>query len=204
MIQIECGVIGSNLTRIEWYFSTSNNKDGNVLETNNSKYTFHKISSEENLTVVLTINDLNEKNDTGYYWCRAFLLDGTMLSSTTSFELKTMDRYGELACRIDVIVKNSFSVCAIPTNLVFTITPSSPTRKATQSPASVMTNEILKTVVFSASDPTSTISPSGTHQVRVFYIIIGLVGFLILLCALLAFIVCLLCKKVRKNRQKGN
>ena len=202
MLKIQCGVTGSNLHRIQWYFSASNDVNiygEDVLEiTNSSKYTLLKKSNERELTIILTVNDLNEENDTGSYWCRAFLLDGTMLISPNSFELKTSNMYF-LPCRADVIVKSSISVCAQQiTSTSATTLVTSPSPHPTASPGFEMTDRA--TELFITTDYLQqTTFPSALSHLPTLYVVVGPVGFLILVCALLALVVCFLCKKIRNK-----
>ena len=180
---------GHNLHRIQWYFSASNIEnifDEDALEiTNSSKYTLTKKNSEGELTVALTINDLNEDNDTGTYWCRGFLLDGTMLSSSNSLELKSSDMYLPLVCPHSTL-KYSMSMCA--QSIVTT-----PVVSSISSPQPLPTNELPFRTTHVYLDTTS---PSELNHLPILYIIVGFVGFLIFICIVLAFIVCFLCKRV--------
>lgn len=177
--------------------------DEDVLEiTNNSKYSLDKTSSEEKLSVTLTVHNLNEDNDTGTYWCRAFLLDGSMLISPFSFELKTSDMYTSFPCRVNVTIKNSVSACA----RIITPTPTTVYDVSSPLPTNMYTLLSPTTVgstkgITQATGPTSVYFeqtvPSGSTQLPILYIVVGLVGFLTLICVLLALVICLLCKRVR-------
>ena len=202
---------GSNLHKIQWYFSASNNVNiygEDVLEiTDDSKYNLDMRSNEKELIVILTVNDLNEENDTGTYWCRGFLLDGTALLSPNSFQLRTSKNWYKGPCNANVTLKNSISVCAELINSTQTTSVSSsmssplplPTNIFSLPPESGITNDIMGFTT--TDDRLHTTFPPELDQLPVLYIIIGIVGFLVLICAVLAFVICLLCKKVRN---KGN
>lgn len=183
--------------------------DEDVFEiTNNSKYTLESVSSLELLRVTLVVHNLNEENDTGTYYCRAFLLDGTILDSPHGFELKESSVYAEgLPCSPNVALKSGMSVCAIPyiptTPDVSTTTPSpSPIHSTTVLlPTISVTPAGIATVSTSSAVTLPNVATSNSSPIPILYIIIGLVGFLATMCIVLGFVICLLCKRVRN---KGN
>lgn len=177
--------------------------DTNVLEiANSTKYMLTEVSDMEKLSMTLIVQDLNEENDVGTYWCRAFLLDGTMLFSPNSFELKTSDMYtAAFACPLNVPLRRSTSTCA----QIIGPTPTTSTVLLESSPLptitlpSIIQNEEYTTLTVEAtltSMPIKT-GPSESFQRSILYIIIGLVGFLFLLCLVFVLTICFLCKKVK-------
>lgn len=213
---MECAVIGSNLNSIKWYFSSSNIVnifDEDVLEiTDNSKYTLESVASTEILRVTLTVNNLNEENDTGTYYCRAFLLDGTMLDSPNSFELKESEAYEvqPFPCSPNVALKSAMSVCARPyipttTEDVSTTPSPSPTYSTmvllpttSRTPAAGIT-----TMPSSTMFALPTVASSNSSPIPILYIVIGPLGFLTTMCIIMGFVICLLCKRGVRNQGKS-
>lgn len=178
-----------------------NTFDDDVLDiTSSSKYRLVNKSSEDRLNVTLIISYLNEEDDQGTYWCRGFLLDGTMLSMSNSFQLlRSADYVGP--CPDNLALKNVMSLCAWP----FAV--STPTASAVSDISSPMTTDGLNLTTFETGTPikegqnVSTIptalpSDSESNSIPILYIIIGMVGFLSIMCIVLGFIICFLCRRV--------
>lgn len=204
-IQLECAVTGLNLQRIQWYFSALNSMNifaEDVIEIRNStKYTLYERVTSGELSVVLKISNLTEDIDMGTYWCRAFLLDGRMLIPANSFELKSSETYPQnIACRPHPI-KSAMTTCARV--FVSTTTASSPS--TTMEPFFLTTTGVMGGYKIDRSEGYTTIgqSPStmssGSHEIPTLYIVIGLIGFLAAICTMLAFVICLLCRRVQKK-----
>ena len=194
---------GANLQSIQWYFSASDTVNifgSDVVEiTNSSKYALQETSTGGMLGVRLTVNDLDEDKDTGTYWCRAFLLDGTMLFSPNFFKLNEMSEYvGEFACGEQLVIKSSMSVCARP--LVHDDLTTSPMPMPSPSP-------ITGTVFSTTEGGTETLMPTlstSSRLMSVLYVVIGLVAFLsiaICLVFVLGFVICLRRKCIRDKRK---
>lgn len=204
-IQMECAVTGLNLHKIQWYFSSTNVVnifDDDVVEkiTNSSKYTLHSVASTEMLRVILRIDNLDEENDTGSYFCRAFLMDGTMLHSPNAFQLKGREVYeGGFMCGADVVLKSAMSVCARPVPVV----PATPDPLTTG--ILLLSTTTATTVMSSSSNGStaSTVSSSSRPSIPIPYIIIALVVFLAcILVAILVFVICVMWNWI-KNKGKN-
>lgn len=178
---------------------------------NDTKYTLLSVSSSELLRVTLVVHNLNEENDTGTYYCRAFLQDGTVLDSPNYLELKESDAYSEgITCPPNLVVKSSMSVCAIP---YITTTPGVSTTSSpspTPSPSPTYSSTVLRPTTPShiAATTRSVASTNATvslptmatsSPVPILYIIIGLVGFLAILCVIMGFVICLMWRKARNK-----
>ena len=180
--------------------------DDDVVEiTNSSKYTLYSVASTEMLSVTLRVNNLEEETDTGAYFCRAFLIDGTMLDSPNAFELKESETYQQaFSCSPNVSLKSSMSVCAIP-YVRATVGISTTTSDPSTTYSSIMllpTNTATPaaiTVGAEMSSSATTSSPSRQSSIPILYIIIGLVGFLGMMCVVLVFVICFMCKCMRKK-----
>ena len=193
-IKLECAVTGTNIAKIQWYFSSTNSMnmfdESDVVEiTNSSKYSLRSSDTREQLSVMLTIHNLSEDDDTGSYWCRGFLLDGRWLSSPDSFVLKTSDMYSNIVCP-DVTFKNTMLTCA-QVYVSPAITTYSTNELTTDN---IHTTEYLKETI-----DITTVATPAPPEMHVLYIIIGMIAFLTAMCLLLAFVICLLCKRVRNK-----
>ena len=171
--------------------------------TSSSKYSLLNKSSEDRLNMTLIISNLNEHDDQGTYWCQGFLLDGTMLSMSNSFHL-TRSMYYVGKCADNLVIKSAMSSCA-----PFAV--STPTASAVTDTSSPMTTDEMSTTPFetetsvnesqNVSIPTLPSDSGSKNPIPTLYIIIGMVGFLSIMCIALAFIICFLCKRVTV---KGN
>lgn len=175
------------------------NTDDVLDITSSSKYRLVNKSSEDRLNVTLIISNLNEEDDLGTYWCQGFLQDGTMLSMSNSFHLLRSSDYLD-PCRNNLVIRSITSSCAWPSPVS---TPTASVVSDNSSPMMTTDGLILTTYETETSikegQNTSTIptgSSPGSNSVPILYIIIGIVGFLSIMCIVLGFIICFLWRRV--------
>ena len=240
--------MGPNVGEIRWYFSaTSSTIDENTnLLTNSSKYTLVPVTITNGAGVRLTVHNLTEAEDAGYYWCQAYVSDRSqILSESSAFQLRDQTSYLNFTC--PRIFRNSNTRCATlmevptesPTDLIAssysTANPTlsvdvQPSLSSVYSSSSITTPSLIvaTTTQLQSSDASSTPSPVPTLMVTtdstftnfntvstpteqsttvtpprnpsqsselILYAVLGLVGFLILICVSLAVVILILCRK---------
>lgn len=199
---MECAVTGSNLHKIRWYYSSSNIVnifDEDVLEiANSSKYTLQSVFSTEMLRVTLRIKNLNEETDIGTYYCRAFLLDGTVLHSPNAFELKERSFYEEgFPCSPNVAIKSAISVCARP------YVPTTPDVSTTPAPSPTYTTMLLLPTTTATPDEAEmsfstmgSLQTVGPPKLSILYIGLGACVIInVIVCIIFGFVTCIMCKR---------
>ena len=249
---MECSVVGPNVGEIRWYFSTTSSTfDENTnLLTSSTKYTLVPVTITNGAGVRLTVHNLTEERDAGYYWCQAYVSGSSqMLSESTVFILREQSAYFDFKCTPGVILRNSNTRCAtlmeVPTesstDLVAisysTANPTStfdvqPSMSSVHSSLSITLPSVVATTtqLQSSDASSSTLSPVPTLMVTIttdssstdfntastpteqsttvtfprnpsqsseliLYAVLGLVGFLILICVSLAVVILILCRK---------
>ena len=247
-LRMECSVVGPNVGEIRWYFSTTGSTfDENTnLLTSSTKYTLVPVTITNGAGVRLTVHNLTEEKDAGYYWCQAYVLGSSqILSESNVFMLREQSDYIDFTCG-GVILRNSNTRCAtlmevptesptdpiaasystanptstidvqpslspVPSSLSISLpvivatTTQLQSSDSTLSPVPTlmvtMTTDLTSTNFNTTSTPTeqSTTAtfprnPSQSSEL-ILYAVLGLVGFLILICVSLAVVILILCRK---------
>ncbi len=246
-LMLDCAVTGSEDMNIQWYFSQTtidSFAEDTVRIENSIKYSVTQRQMSDGVGVSLIVNDLNEDNDTGMYWCQATVgPENTLLTQSEAFTLYGADfyRFIPFQCPTNLFLRSNDYGCAevmiiepevstMPPSLTPTPTPSttflsSPTVSTMEgsflSSPTVSTIEGSSTFSSPMATPTTTLAsrPASTdmppvgptialdpdphgvdHDGIIICLIVGVVGFLLLLfCVLLGAVIFLLC---RKQRQK--
>ena len=250
-LRMECSVMGPNVGEIRWYFSTTSSTiDENTnLLTNSIKYTLVPVTITNGAGVRLTVHNLTEEKDAGYYWCQAYVSGSSqILSESNAFILREQSEYIDFSCG-EVTLRNSNTRCAtlmaVPTESstvlistsYSTANPTStidvqPSLSSVHSRLSITLLSIVATTtqLQSSDDSSSTLSPVPTLMVTItmdststnfnttstpteqstavtfprnpsqlseviLYAVLGLVGFLILICVSLAVVILILYRK---------
>ena len=247
ILRLECSVLGPSVRRIQWYFSPADDESTNLLSSS-SKYTLTPVAIQNGAGVRLTVNDLNEADDLGSYWCQAYVVDSSLiLSESIVFELRGESDYFAFSCG-ERILRNSAVRCAtvmeVPTLEFVTTaysttvpTPSSDVQPSLSSAPisanlisttltilprvsdglspSILLNlpPILTSVVTQPPAPSMAPGPTDSSPTElrtasiptehsavrssdvILYAVLGLVGFLVLICVSLAVVILILCRK---------
>ena len=170
--------MGPNVGEIRWYFSTTSSTiDENTnLLTNSSKYTLVPVTIMNGAGVRLTVHNLTEGEDTGYYWCQAYVSDSSqILSESSAFLLRDQTSYLDFPC--PGIFRNGNTKCAT----LMEVPTESPT-------------DLVSTPTEQSTTVTPPRNPSQSSEL-ILYSVLGLVGFLILICVSLAVVILILCRK---------
>lgn len=190
---------------------------------NGTKYALSGMAVEGGLAMQLTIKDLGE-GDAGTYWCQASVVDARgvqLLSTSESLILEDREYFDTLGILLPcggITLKNSKFKCA---SVLVTET------------ASVLVTETASVVPTTLPEPTtsphstppsippltshpspSTLSPPSQEVPKapglfessssILYAVLGLVGFLAIVCFLLVIIVVVLCRrKCGRGNTKG-
>ena len=113
VLNLTCQVTGELLGGIHWYFRRPGTSVPILLTDNSSSTTFLTQSSDNNFSVNLVIEELDQE-DVGFYWCQGMVEDGDshlLLSSSWEFQLLPENRYLPIPCPKKA-VKNSKVRCA--------------------------------------------------------------------------------------------
>ncbi len=202
-LKFDCEIIGADVNEIRWYFSPDNTNENRVLLTNSTKYELSPYRGEGNNTaLLLTINDLNAI-DVGFYWCQGIVPDGS-LTRSISFELWNETEYF-FPRPCDFILRRSVPTCA--SVILSTTAPPPTTLPQTTHPP---TTTPLHTPVFTTDqEVTSQAVPVKIFEITeselVLYVVLGLVGFLAIICFTLGIVIVLLCRRrCQENYGTGN
>ena len=100
-LRMECSVVGPNVGEIRWYFSTTSSTfdENTTILINSTKYTLVPVTITNGAGVRLTVHNLTEERDAGYYWCQAYVSGSSqMLSESTVFILREQSYYIDFTC----------------------------------------------------------------------------------------------------------
>ena len=202
-LNLTCSVIGENVTDIQWWFAPSISDDGeHKLLTNGSKYALRRIPVEGGLEMQLTVRDLGG-GDVGLYWCQASVVDALgvqLLSTSEAVPLNDQEDFMEDAFPCNFIPKNSQRRCAsiIITETASVAPTSLPEPSSSSSSSPPLTTSPAPTSLPPSSPPVSVSPPPqsllGGSSV-ILYAVLGLVGFLAVVCVSLCVIVIILCRR---------
>ncbi len=205
MLQLDCAITGSDIIEIRWYFSHSNNSLFNsTLLTNSTKHQLLPHTEGGTSGLQLTIHRLTEAEDTGSYWCQGIVPDGSLTTSDT-FELRAEEEYMFFSFPCRTILRRSNPSCASviqlptvppPTTLTQTTPPHTtlqPTPLHTPIP---VTNNPETTPFATTIDVTQYTPPFLVSDSQlILYVVLGLVGFLGVICMALGVVIVLLCRR---------
>lgn len=190
---MECAVSGPNIRNITWHFSPFDDPENSASEIFQShKYTLVEQYLEEGKSVKLSVENLTEDTDLGFYWCQAHLINDIILHRSDAFRLRPSNMYQRyLECRINLTFKGSLMKCANPileTKYTFSTSLSENDAVSTSFAKIELTDF---TIVTNASQ---NVLLSSLTQ----FVIIGLVIVLCIISILLTIVLIFLCKKRRK------
>ncbi len=117
-LMLDCAVSGAEDIEIQWYFSQTSIDsfaEDTVRIENSSKYLVTPRHIENGVGLSLVVNDLNEANDTGMYWCQATVgSENTLLTQSGAFMLYDTSFYAGLPfkCPGNIFLRNSDTRCA--------------------------------------------------------------------------------------------
>lgn len=176
-------------------------------------------TQDDSSGIQLTVEGLNEDNDSGFFWCQGFVSDDS-LSISAVLELHPLAYYPEFAPPCSKIVRNSVPTCAsvviltpeVSTTQIPTTSETSPPPSTTQSTPSYTptftSTTTTDSVPISSSLPTTVSTTQGTQQPTssdrsnflessefTLYIVMGLVSCLGIICLCLAVVIIVLCRK---------
>ena len=220
ILKLDCAVVGPGVSEIRWYFSKISmdvNSEDTILLTNSTKYILMSYNEDDISGIQLTVYDLNEDDDSGFFWCQGFVSDGS-LSISAVLELHNLEYYPVRAPPCSRVVRNSVPTCAslviltpevsttqIPTTSETSFPPTTTQSVSSYTPTftSVVTTERFP---ISSSLPTTVSATQGTQQPEdksnffetsqfTLYIVLGLVSCLGIICLCLAVVIIVLCRK---------
>ena len=217
-LSLSCGVTGKNVTDIQWWLAPGSVEENATQLTESSKYTLEPKILSNGLEIELTVNNLGAE-DVGTYWCQASVEDAhgvQLLSTSESVKLEEESYFDSqfINNKCTFTLRNSDIRCA---SILFT--PPSVTTTLPEPSVSSVASSVLypsptpEALIETASQlpttqPLSATSSSPKAQLQtssiILYAVLGLVGFLAVVCVLLTVVVVVLCRrKCASRNMKG-
>ena len=214
---MSCSVIGDDVTDIQWWYAPSYEEGERTRLKNSSNYTIEPVYVDGVLEMRLTVHNLND-DDVGSYWCQASVIDAhglQLLSTSEALVLMDEDSFEGIDNGCNFILKSANTRCAsilvtktvsvAPTTFYEpTTTPSLPPTTqpspTTLPPPTTPTFPQRPPSLFESSSPTTPTFPQRPPSLfesssGILYAVLGLVGFLAIVCVLLVVIVIVLCRR---------
>ena len=208
LLQLDCEIVGEDVIEIRWYYSSSDSRTNPMQLINSTKYTLSPHTNNGNTGVQLTVHDLNVAEDMGSYWCQGVVPDGSLTTSDV-FELFDETEYHNFPC--NQILRRSSTTCASiirlssvtttqapPLTTLPQTTPPETTTHPTLSPTPLFITKQETTSTIVSTEFTAPTSPGPMYvsdSQLVLYVVLGLVGFLGIVCVALGVVIVLLCRR---------
>ena len=204
-LKMSCSVLGQNVTDIKWWFAPGFEEEDATILTNSSKHFLNRMLVAGGLEVQLTVRDLDDE-DVGTYWCQASAIDshGVQLLSTSEVVfLQAKDYFGDIPNSCNFFLMNAGTRCAsiLVTETVSVVPTTSPepfTSSVSLTSQPTPTNLPSLFGTHPPSIPTAVVPPTWSileGSSGILYAVLGLVGFLAIVCISLTVIVVVLCRR---------